>query len=232
MEDEGVASDPAAAIGSQNAKHKANTETLYMNDRRIGWLEGFEKFPNLKRAARARLLFATTRRRYVKGARRAPRREDASLFRGRSAADASSGRRFGKTARPLLERVPPSAPWGTAQVPLAHAEQAARAGGPRGELPHPLPLPRPVDRAEKMAPTGPGLVRLFKRTAPAFRRCKNQPKRCSSRRTRSNARRPQPHRDARGLVARAPRARRGAVPAARADLDALKEDAARRTSMP
>ena len=66
MEDEGVASDPAAAIGSQNAKHKANTETLYMNDRRIGWLEGFEKFPNLKRAARARLLFATTRRRYVK----------------------------------------------------------------------------------------------------------------------------------------------------------------------
>ena len=38
-------------------------------------------------------------------------------------------------------------------------------------------------RAE-MVPTGPGLARCFKRTAPAFRRYKNQPKRFASRRAR------------------------------------------------
>ena len=49
MDDEvGVASDPCSAIGSRNAKHTGNTETLYMCGKNIGWLEGFDKFPNLK----------------------------------------------------------------------------------------------------------------------------------------------------------------------------------------
>ena len=47
-EENGVASDPCEAIGSTNAKHMGNTETLYMCSKNIGWLEGFEKFPNLK----------------------------------------------------------------------------------------------------------------------------------------------------------------------------------------
>ena len=48
---------------------------------------------------------------------------------------------------------------------------------------------RPGARVE-MASSGPRFARFFKRTAPAFRPCKNQPKRSSSLRKQKDARRP------------------------------------------
>lgn len=48
MQETGVACTPLEAIGLKNAKSVANTETLELSGRTIGWLTGLESFSNLK----------------------------------------------------------------------------------------------------------------------------------------------------------------------------------------